>query len=48
MLGFILPFLPLNLENLKILLGKHFLNGDLERNLKFLQNGFEFARSELE
>ena len=48
MLGFILSFLPLKLENLKTSLRKHFLNDDLERNLKFLQSGFEFARSELE
>jgi indolepyruvate ferredoxin oxidoreductase beta subunit len=47
-LGFILPLLPLEHENLKTSLAKYFLNGDLEKNLKILQSGFELARWELE
>jgi indolepyruvate ferredoxin oxidoreductase beta subunit len=43
-LGFLLSFLPLGYENLKTSLEKYFLNGNLEKNLKFLQSGFDYSR----
>ena len=47
-LGFILTFLPIKFEDLKTSLKKYFLNGDFNRNLKFLQRGFELTKGESE
>jgi indolepyruvate ferredoxin oxidoreductase beta subunit len=47
-LGFMLSFLPLEYVNLKTSLEKLFSKGNLEKNLRFLQYGFELARRESE
>ena len=45
-LGFLLSFLPLRYENLKTSLEKYFSDGNLEKNLKFLQSGFGYTQCE--